>query len=245
MLKSRTLDSMGSDGERNPQMTSVKCKIVIVGDSECGKTSLIQRYIKETFNEVYSPTAFDTYNTTYHVSETYKIQMSLWDTSGSHRYDSVRPLSYADADLIMICFSVAEPDSMDHAISRWASEVREHCPKQPIILVGCKTDLRTDAATVAELAKRRTTPIMYDQALKTAKQIGALVYSEISSKDSQRSVNDVIEVAALSSAGNKTTPEQSPTFRRQRSFMRRKRFNGMGEATVQLRKEAAKSCSIM
>lgn len=52
MLKSRTLDSMGSDGERNPQMTSVKCKIVIVGDSECGKTSVIQRYIKETFNEV-------------------------------------------------------------------------------------------------------------------------------------------------------------------------------------------------
>lgn len=86
---------------------------------------------------------------------------------------------------------------------------------------------------------------MYDQALKTAKQIGALVYSEISSKDSQRSVNDVIEVAALSSAGNKTTPEQSPTFRRQRSFMRRKRFNGMGEAKVQLRKEAAKSCCIM
>jgi hypothetical protein len=84
------------------------------------------------------------------------------------------------------------------------------------------------------------------QALKSAKTMGALVYSEISSKDSQRSVNDVLEVAALSSAGNKTTtPEQSPTFRRQRSFMRRKRFSGMGEAKVQLRKEAAKSCCIM
>lgn len=33
--------------------------------------------------QVYSPTAFDTYNTTYHVSETYRIQMSLWDTSGN------------------------------------------------------------------------------------------------------------------------------------------------------------------
>jgi GTPase SAR1 family protein len=33
-------------------------------------------------------------------------------------YDSVRPLSYADADLIMICFSVADPESLDHAISR-------------------------------------------------------------------------------------------------------------------------------
>jgi hypothetical protein len=70
------------------------------------------------------------------------------------------------------------------------------------------------------------------------------VYSEISSKTSQRSVNDVIEVAALSSAGNKTSAE-SPNFRRQRSFMRRKRFDGMGEAKMQLRKEAAKSCVVM
>lgn len=245
MLKSRTLDSMGSDGERNPQVTSVKCKIVLVGDCECGKTSLIKRYIKENFNEIYTATAFDTYNTTYHVSDTYKIQMSLWDTSGSHMYNSVRPLSYADADLIMVCFSVADPDSLEHAISRWSREVREHCPKQPMILVGCKTDLRSDPTTLAELAKKRMSPIMYEQALKSAKHIGALVYSEISSKDSQRSVNDVIEVAALSSAGNKTTPEQSPTFRRQRSFMRRKRFSGIGEAKVQLRKEAAKSCCIM
>lgn len=45
------------------------------------------------------------------------VLFSLFVT-GSHRYDSVRPLSYADADLIMICFSVAEPESMDHAISR-------------------------------------------------------------------------------------------------------------------------------
>lgn len=45
--------------------------------------------------------------------------------TGSHRYDSVRPLSYADADLIMICFSVAEPDSMDHAISRVSDAIND------------------------------------------------------------------------------------------------------------------------
>lgn len=70
------------------------------------------------------------------------------------------------------------------------------------------------------------------------------MYSEISSKTSQRSVSDVIEVAALSSAGNKTSTE-SPSLRRQRSFIRRKRFSGMGEAKMHLRKEAAKSCVVM
>lgn len=111
------------------------------------------------------------------------------------------------------------------------------------------------------------------QGLNTAKQIGALVYSETSSKSSQRSVNDVMEVAALSSAGSKNgcsftahnnsgttttvsnsstgssansnSSSDSPNFRRQRSFIRRKRFTGMNEAKVHLRKEAAKSCAVM
>lgn len=82
------------------------------------------------------------------------------------------------------------------------------------------------------------------QGLKTAKHIGALVYSETSAKTSQKSVNDVLEVAALSSAGNKTSGD-SPSFRRQRSFIRRKRFSGMSEARMHLRKEAAKSCVVM
>ncbi|KAK3103123.1 hypothetical protein FSP39_016642 [Pinctada imbricata] len=228
------------DGE----VTVVKSKLVVVGDCGCGKTSLIHRYVNGKYNDTYTPTGFDTYTTTYNVSDTYRIQMSIWDTSGSNGYDRVRPLSYADADLVIICFSVGDPESMANTVSKWSSEVREHCPKQPIILVGCKTDLRTDKEHVASLAKKKITPVTYDQGLKTAKHIGALVYSETSSMTSHRSVSDVLEVAALSSAGTKT-PDDSPSLRRQRSFIRRKRFSGIGEAKVHLRKEAAKSCSIM
>lgn len=89
-----------------------------------------------------------------------------------------------------------------------------------------------------------TISYLHLQALKTAKHIGALVYSEVSAKTSNRSVCDVVEVAALSSAGNKSATD-SPTFRRNRSFIRRKKFEGMGEAKNQLRKEAAKSCVVM
>lgn len=240
-MKLGALNAFSTMGQRNEEseVTTVKSKLVVVGDCGCGKTSMINKYVKGHFSETYTPTGFDTYTSTYHVSDTYKIHMSIWDTSGDAGYDRVRPLSYNDADLVIICFAVDNPDSMENVVSKWIVEVREHCPKQPIILVGCKTDIRPDVPQ-----QEGSKIINYDQGLKTAKHIGALVYSEISSKTSQRSVSDVIEVAALSSAGNKNSTE-SPSFRRQRSFIRRKRFSGMGEAKMHLRKEAAKSCVVM
>lgn len=240
----RMESNSGGGGGADSELTVVKSKLVVVGDCGCGKTSLIDRYVNGKYSDIYTPTGFDTYTTTYKVSETYRIQMSIWDTSGDSGYDRVRPLSYSDADLVIICFSVGDPDSMENVVSKWCLEVRKHCPKQPIMLVGCKTDLRNDIESISKLAKKNITAVTYDQGLKTAKAIGALVYSETSAKTSHRSVTDVLEVAALSSAGNKS-PNESPTFRRQRSFIRRKRFSGIGEAQVQLRKEAAKSCAIM
>lgn len=230
--------------ENLPAGTCARSKLVVVGDCGCGKTALIHRYVNESFLEAYTPTGFNTYNATYDVSDTYKIEMSVWDTSGDAGYDRVRPLSYADADLVILCFSVADPDSMDHVVSKWFPEVREHCPTQPIMLVGCKTDLRNDLQCITTLAKQKQIMVSYDQGLKTAKHIGALVYSETTSKSSQRSVGDVIEIAALSSAGNKNTAE-TPNFKRQRSFMRRKRFSGLNDTKAQIRKDVVKSCVVM
>ncbi|XP_071108825.1 rho-related GTP-binding protein RhoN-like [Haliotis cracherodii] len=228
------------------EVTLVRSKIVVVGDCSCGKTSLIRMYCKPgEFSDTYTPTGFDTFTSTYNVSETYRIQISIWDTSGDSGYDRVRPLSYTDADLIMVCFSVADPESMENVVSKWLPEVREHCPKQPLMLVGCKTDLRNEIKTVPPSKDKTPSIVSYDQGLKTAKHIGALVYSETASKTSQRSVNDVMEVAALSSAGTKGNTPEATSFRRQRSFIRRKRFSGMNEAKMHLRKEAAKSCVVM
>ncbi|XP_076460369.1 ras-related protein Rac1-like [Babylonia areolata] len=236
--------------------SEVKSKIVVVGDCGCGKTSLIHRYVNSAFQDTYTPTGFDTYSGVYNVSDTYTINMSIWDTSGDAGYDRVRPLSYSDADLVIICFSISSLQSMENVVSKWHPEVRENCPSQPVMLVGCKADARADAKHLPPTAPR---PILvsYDQGLKTAKHIGALVYSETSSKTSQRSVNDVMEVAALSSAGATGTGAvggaggvgggdgSGSIDRRHRSILRRKRFSGLNEAKVHLRKEAAKSCVLM
>ncbi|KAF3857113.1 hypothetical protein F7725_008972 [Dissostichus mawsoni] len=77
---------------------SVKCKIVVVGDSQCGKTALLHVFAKDCFPETYVPTVFENYTASFEI-DTQRIELSLWDTSGSPYYDNVRPLSYPDLTL--------------------------------------------------------------------------------------------------------------------------------------------------
>ena len=67
-------------------------------------------------------------------------------------YDRLRPLSYAGADVVLIGFSVAQPDSLRSAAERWIPEVQAFCEGLPYLLVALKTDLRNDQATIDELA---------------------------------------------------------------------------------------------
>lgn len=223
------------------QQTTVKCKLVLVGDCACGKTALIKRYLKGDFQEEYTPSEFDTYTTTYDVTDSYTIQLSLWDTSGKEEYSRVRPLSYTDADIILLCFSIGIPRSLENVTSKWYPEIRENCPNQPIILIGCQKDLREIKPSVK---KSDNTIVSYDQGMKTAKAIDAVMYSEVSAKTSVTSVKDIIEVAAMSSAGYKAE-KKSATFRRRRNSFQRKRFSEIGETKRLMRNEAAKSCTVM
>lgn len=53
----------------------------------------------------------------------------------------MRPLSYPDTDVILMCFAVDSPDSLDNITEKWTPEVRHFCPNVPIILVGLKTGM--------------------------------------------------------------------------------------------------------
>ena len=77
-----------------------------------------------------------------------KVELALWDTAGQEDYDRLRPLSYPDTDVILMCFSVDSPDSLENIPEKWTPEVKHFCPNVPIILVGNKKDLRNDPATI-------------------------------------------------------------------------------------------------
>jgi Rho family protein len=79
------------------------------------------------------------------------VELSLWDTAGQscpkhfpseaepigqEDFDRLRSLSYADTHVVMLCFSVDSPTSLENTESRWIDEINEHCQGVKVILIG-------------------------------------------------------------------------------------------------------------
>ncbi|RMZ74859.1 hypothetical protein DV737_g5670, partial [Chaetothyriales sp. CBS 132003] len=174
-------------------MAEIRRKLVIVGDGACGKTCLLIVFSKGTFPEVYVPTVFENYVADVEVDGKH-VELALWDTAGQEDYDRLRPLSYPDSHVILICFAIDSPDSLDNVQEKWISEVLHFCQGLPIILVGCKNDLRHDPRTIEELAKTSQKPVTPEQGEEVRKKIGAYKYLECSAKTNQ-GVREVFESA--------------------------------------------------
>ncbi|CAH8470140.1 unnamed protein product [Heterobilharzia americana] len=151
-------------------MSAIRKKLVIVGDGACGKTCLLIVFSKDQFPEVYVPTVFENYVADIEVDGK-QVELALWDTAGQEDYDRLRPLSYPDTDVILMCFSIDSTDSLDNIIEKWHPEVKHFCPNVPIILVGNKQDLRSDERAHHELAKVRQELVKYEEGRLMADRI--------------------------------------------------------------------------
>lgn len=135
-------------------------KIVLVGDSEVGKSWLLSlshelyatltgdgcSFFKKPFvpSEVYSPTVFKTYIKNVDTEFLGNYQTNIWDTGGCGIFQSVRPLAYMGADVFMLCFDVTNRESFNNITDRWLPEVHKSQQDIPVVLVGTKCDLRTE-----------------------------------------------------------------------------------------------------
>jgi len=130
---------------------------------------------------------------------TVQVELALWDTAGQEDYDRLRPLSYPDTDVILMCFSIDSPDSLENIPEKWTPEVKHFCPNVPIILVGNKRDLRNDEGTKRELMKMKQEPVRYEEGHAMALKINAFAYLECSAKtkDGVREVFETATKAAL------------------------------------------------
>ncbi|XP_052266320.1 ras-related protein Rac1-like [Dreissena polymorpha] len=158
-------------------MQTIKC--VGVGDGAVGLTCLMTTYTTNVFSWEYNPTVCETYYANVMVDEK-PISLELWDTAGQEDYDRLRPLSYPNTDVILICFSLINPYSFENVREKWYPEVSQHCPRTPIILVGLKLDLRNDQETNEKLKIKGLSPITYPQGLALAKEVNAVKYLECS-----------------------------------------------------------------
>jgi Ras family protein A len=156
-------------------------KLVAVGDGAAGLTCLIIVFSQNRFPVEYVPTVFENYVADALVDgQLYEI--ALWDTAGQEDYDRLRPLSYPDSDVVLIGYSIVEPDTLENVMEKWVPEVRHFCPGVPYVLVGLKLDAMTVPSFVADLKAKGQRVVSLEDGEATAQKIGAYAHVRCSGK---------------------------------------------------------------
>lgn len=181
------------------RMQNMKC--VAIGDGAVGKTCLLAAYTSNTCPGEYLATVFNNYSKTILVDDQ-QITINLWDTAGQAEYDDLRPLSYPNTNVYLLCFAIDCPTSFQNVKAKWWPEVLHHSPDTPFLLVGTKSDLRHEQSRIDELALKGMQMIDTKDAMTMVNEIGAAGYVECSSQ-SKEGIEDVFGDAIVAVLGHK------------------------------------------
>ena len=166
-----------------PPTFDILIKTILVGDSETGKTSFVDRLTRNTFNDIspltigidFSIKSYDfSQDTGSYIN---KVKICLWDTAGQERYHSIVESYFRNVNFVMLFYSLIDSESLDK-IPDWMQCIQKQCPKLlktspiPLYLVGNKSDLSE---------KRKITP---QQGVEMAEQY-RIPCAEISVKDNK------------------------------------------------------------
>ncbi|KIM63836.1 hypothetical protein SCLCIDRAFT_1213971 [Scleroderma citrinum Foug A] len=170
-------------------------KGVVVGDDAVGKTSLLMTYTTNKFPRENVPLVFDNYCANIMIKGK-TLSLGFYDTIAHKDYDRLRPLSYPQTDVILVCFSVASPASFENVKEKWFPEVHHHCPGVPCLVVGTQIDLRDDNAVIEKLARQKQRPVSTESGERLARELGAVKYVECSAL-SQKGLKTVFDEAIV------------------------------------------------
>ena len=121
--------------------SSSKFKIVFLGDQSVGKTSIINRFIYDTFEDVYQATiGIDFLSKPVYVDDK-TIRLQLWDTAGQERFKSLIPSYVKDSSVAVICYDITNADTFN-SVKTWVENARSMRGEEVILFIaGNKSDL--------------------------------------------------------------------------------------------------------
>ena len=154
-------------------------KVLLLGNSNVGKSSLFLRFVDDIWNDTFVPTiGVDFKIKTFDIDEK-KIKMQIWDTAGQERFKNIIASYYRGAHGILLIYDVTDKDSFKN-LSNWIIEIEKNANKNVLkLLIGNKTDLEDKRV------------ITYNQGKEFADGYG-LKYIETSAKK-KLNVNEAFE----------------------------------------------------
>ncbi|MHA1969227.1 MAG: Rab family GTPase [Candidatus Hodarchaeales archaeon] len=116
-------------------------KLLLVGEPEVGKTSLIKRYVDDFFKEGYQITlGVDFLSKTVQIGDT-EVSFQIWDVAGQSGFTNFRHLYLKKAHGVFLVFDLTRPDVTYEKLDRWCADVKEQSPTAKIIVIGNKEDI--------------------------------------------------------------------------------------------------------
>ncbi|KAJ3424957.1 ras-related protein rab-5c [Anaeramoeba flamelloides] len=145
--------SSGESSEEEELKKNV-IKIVMLGQTGCGKTSLVIRYIDDNFSETTSTTIGAAFFRKTLVINDEKVNVRLWDTSGQERFKSLVPLYYRHAAGAVLVFDPQDKLSFEK-LKYWQNELQNNCDNVPLMAIAAnKYDLSENLSENNEMLQK-------------------------------------------------------------------------------------------
>ena len=125
------------------KIKTIILKVVLIGETAVGKSSIINRFIKNQFYNNFTPTMSGTCVTKEIFYEQYNkiLKYEIWDTAGQEKYRSLTKMFYKDASIVILVFDITRKDTFEEIRDFWLKQVKENSNEDIVIsLVGNKED---------------------------------------------------------------------------------------------------------
>jgi small GTP-binding protein len=162
----------------------IHIKVLMLGDSGTGKTSLLLRYVDNTFKPTLTSTLGIDFKTKHVIVEDLRAKLQIWDTAGQERFRAITTSYFKGSNAVMLVFDVTDKQTFDN-VNNWCRQIREKGdPNTSILLVGNKCDEKFNRVITKQEG----------QALAESHKI---TYMEVSAKNNGEGVDEAFSRIAL------------------------------------------------
>ena len=159
-------------------------KVILLGNSGVGKTSIINRYVNNVYNSNCETTLGSTYSTREVIKDNVIYKLNLWDTTGQEKYHSITNLFIKGSSIVILVYSIDLLSSFE-GLNYWHNSIKENLEGNNYVLavVGSKSDLINEEEEV----------VSEDEAKNFAKERNA-IFKLVSSKEDPVGINNLFDM---------------------------------------------------